>query len=69
MDTTFAVNSPGLACGYNDYAYRAAGNYFAKHMPWYFDSNNLPVDEVYYLDHITGARPHWSNLLKEVINK
>ena len=68
VDTTFAVNSPGLACGYNDYAYRAAGNYFAKHMPWYFDSNNLPVDEVYYLEHITGARPHWSNLLKEIIN-
>jgi len=69
VDTTFAVNAPGLACGYSDYAYRAAGTYFAKHMPWYFDSNNLPVDEIYYLDHITGVRPHWSNLLKEVINK
>ena len=69
VDTTFAVNSPGLACGYSDFAYRAAGNYFARHTPWYFDSNNLPVDEIYYLDHISGARPHWSNALKEVLSK
>jgi hypothetical protein len=68
VDTTFAVNSPGLACGYSDYAYRAAGNYFARHAPWYFDSKNLPVDEIYYLKHIVGPRPHWSNSLKEIIN-
>ena len=67
VDTTFAINSPGLACGYNDYAYRAAGNYFARHTPWYYDSNNLPEEEVYYLNNITGPRPHWSNILKETI--
>lgn len=68
VDTTFAVNSPGLACGYNDFAYRAAGNYFARHEPWYYDSNNLPEDEKYYLQNIEGSRPHWSNILKSMIN-
>lgn len=67
VDTTFAVNSPGLDCGYSDFAYRAAGKYFAKHMPWYFNSNDLPEDEVYYLNNIQGNRPHWSNMLKSMI--
>jgi hypothetical protein len=68
VDTTFAVNSPGLACGYSDYAYRAADKYFARHLPWYHDSNNLPEDEIYYLKNIVGSRPHWSNSIKQVIN-
>lgn len=68
VDTTFAVNSPGMLCGYSDLAYRAAGTYFARHVPWYYDSNNLPTDETYYLQHIVGSRPHWSNLLKETLN-
>jgi hypothetical protein len=67
VDTTFAVNSPGMPCGYSDFAYRAAGSYFAKHMPWYYDSNNLPDDESYYLQHIQGPRPHWSNMIKSMI--
>jgi hypothetical protein len=69
VDTTFAVNSPGMQCGYSDYAYRAAGNYFARHSPWYYDTNNLPDDEVYYLQHIEGPRPHWSNILKSIISE
>jgi hypothetical protein len=68
VDTTFAVNSPGLNCGYNDFAYRAAGDYFARHIPWYYDANNLPDDELYYLQNIQGSRPHWSNILKSMIN-
>lgn len=68
VDTTFAVNSPGMACGYSDHAYRAGDSYFGKHYPWYYDSNNLPEDEQYYLTQITGTRPHWSNLLKESIS-
>jgi hypothetical protein len=67
VDTTFAVNSPGLSCGYSDYAYRATGNYFARHTPWYYDTNNLPEEEKYYLNNITGPRPHWSNLIKDTI--
>jgi hypothetical protein len=68
VDTTFAVNSPGMPCGYSDFAYRAADNYFARHTPWYYDSNNLPDDESYYLQHIQGPRPHWSNMIKSMIN-
>jgi hypothetical protein len=58
-----------MQCGYSDYAYRAAGNYFARHSPWYYDTNNLPDDEVYYLQHIEGPRPHWSNILKSIISE
>jgi len=67
VDTTFAVNSPGIACGYSDFAYRTAGSYFARHMPWYYDINNLPEDEKYYYENITQIS-HWSNLIKQHIN-
>jgi hypothetical protein len=70
VDTTFAVNSPGMACGYSDFAYRAAGDFFARHEPWYFDTNDLPEDEKYYLEHFeeNRNRTHWSNILKSMIN-
>ena len=67
VDTTFAVNSPGSLCGLSDFAYRTAGNYFARHMPWYYDTNNLPEDEKYYYENITQIS-HWSNLIKQHIN-
>ena len=68
VDTTFAVNAPGIPCGYNDFAYRAAGDYFARHMPWYYDTFNLSEEETYYLANIEGPRPHWSNILKTLIS-
>lgn len=68
VDTTFAVNSPGLACGYNHHACRAAGNYFARHMPWYYNIDDLPVDEAYYIRHVEGTRAHWSNVVKQMLN-
>jgi hypothetical protein len=68
VDTTFAVNAPGMPCGYSDLAYRVAGKYFARHEPWYLNPSDLPADESYYLSTIQGPRPHWSNILKDLIN-
>ena len=50
VDTTFA-----LYCNCRHYnlrfSMRTLGNLMAKHLPWYFDYNNLPEDEQYYMDH------------------
>jgi hypothetical protein len=67
VDTTFAVNAPGMPCGYSDLAYRAAGKYFARHEPWYLNPADLPEDESYYLSNMQGSRPHWSNILRDLI--
>lgn len=66
VDTTFAVNSPGLDCGLHHGAYRTGDNYAARHMPWYYDTNNLPEDERYYYDNLTRIS-HWSALIKNRI--
>ena len=67
VDTTFALNAPGLNCGLYGEAHRMGGSYFARHAPWYYDTNNLPDDERYYYEKITQIS-HWSNLIKQHIN-
>jgi glycosyltransferase involved in cell wall biosynthesis len=67
VDTTFALNAPGLNCGLYGEAYRMGGLYFARHAPWYYDTNNLPDDEKYYYQHITQIS-HWSGLIKQQTN-
>lgn len=49
IDTTFCVVKPGLPFDYQ--AIRLAGNYTARHVPWYNDFNNLDDEEKYYLEH------------------
>ena len=50
VDTTFA-----LYCNCRHYnlrfSCRTLGDLMVKHMPWYFDYDNLPEDEQYYLEH------------------
>ena len=46
IDTTFAIcGTPD--CGLEQGAYRMAFPYAARHVPWYYDSNNLPDDEIF----------------------
>ena len=47
VDTTFCVIKPGLPFDYM--AIRLAGEYTAKHGPWYTDFNNMDEEETYYL--------------------
>lgn len=56
IDTTFAMYRRNTAimrkpcpCA------RALAPYMAVHLDWYHDSNNLPEEKLYYLNHQTGA--------------
>lgn len=60
VDTTFAVvKHPD--CGYHFGAYRMDWPYSARHMPWYYDSNNLPPDEILLKKDKLGWCGHWSS--------
>ena len=49
IDTTFCVIQPGQAFDYE--AIRLAGNFTARHQPWYTDFNNMDDEEKYFLEH------------------
>lgn len=50
IDTTFALYSN--VRHYNmRFSLRTTGDLRAYHLPWYFDYDNLPEDEKYYLEH------------------
>ena len=50
LDTTFALYRNYRH--YNLYvAARTTGKRMARHLPWYYDYENLPEDERYYMDH------------------
>lgn len=68
-DTTFAVyrqgekplqgnNSTGLRIGYP---------YLVRHIPWYYDYNNLPENEKYYILHLDVSWTHWSQHAKQIV--
>jgi len=54
VDTTFAL--------YRNYRHynlyvsaRTTGKYMAHHLPWYYDYQNLPEDEIYYAEHADAS--------------
>ena len=50
IDTTFALYSN--VRHYNlRFSVRTTGDLQAYHLPWYFDYDNLPPDEKYYVEH------------------
>ena len=50
VDTTFALYSN--VRHYNlRFSVRTAGELRVYHLPWYFDYDNLPADEIYYMEH------------------
>ncbi len=50
VDTTFALY---VNCRHYNlrFSMRTLGDLMARHLPWYFDYDNLPKDEKYYLEH------------------
>ncbi len=54
IDTTFAMYRAGEPFGYTP-ALRLAGQYTARHAPWYYDAANLPDDEQHYLANMQHA--------------
>jgi hypothetical protein len=46
------------------------GSYMAHHAPWYYNPDNLPVDEKYYITHLEPNKgPTYSMRLKEDLLK
>ena len=52
IDTTFALYQAEFVHAQPTFqAVRATRPYMARHLPWYLDSNNLPEEERYYMEH------------------
>ena len=64
VDTTFALY---VNCRHYNlrFSLRTLGDMMAKHLPWYFDYDNLPDDEKYYLEHADKSSTVGNNLRKE----
>ena len=68
VDTTFAVHAPNALPLLNTNCIRIAGNFIAKHLPWYYDIDNMPADERYYLINLQENRgPAYSPQVKKLI--
>ena len=64
VDTTFALY---VNCRHYNlrFSMRTLGDLMARHLPWYFDYNNLPEDEQYYLDHADKSSSIGSKLRED----
>ena len=69
VDTTFAVYAPNSMPLLDMNVIRMAGPYMAKHMPWYYDINNLPADEFHYLQNLDPNRACYSWEVKNMLFK
>lgn len=70
VDTTFAVYTPGTQplWGPPERCLRTGGVYLGRHIPWYYDYNNLPEDEKYYIMNLEANKgPYWSLHAKNVV--
>lgn len=61
IDTTFAVHGPGVLPTWSNDTLRVGVPYIVKHAPFYYDPNNLPDDELYYLKHMNKQSSNWSS--------
>lgn len=61
IDTTFAVHAPNTIPTWSNDTLRVGVPYIVKHAPFYYDPNNLPADEKYYLEHMNKQSSNWSS--------
>ena len=61
IDTTFAVHAPGFLPDWSSNTLRVGIPYVVRHAPFYFDPDNLPEDEKYYLTHMNRSSSNWSS--------
>jgi len=72
IDSTFGVCRPGTWPGWSEVheTLRVDMPFAARHIPWYYDYDNLPEDEKYYLEHLeANMGPVWSWKVKHDIIK
>lgn len=62
IDTTFALCNISTTGSYQDNSVRCSEPYSCHHFTWYYDSKNLPEDEIYYRNHKLNEVGHWSSL-------
>lgn len=67
IDTTFAIYAPNSHPLLDMNCIRMAGNYMARHIPWYYDINNLPPDEFYYIKNLDPRRASYSRMVKDKV--
>lgn len=58
LDTTLALYLPDTPHTYR--AIRTGGKYLVRHLPWYYDSANLPDEERYYMEHLHPKASFWT---------
>jgi hypothetical protein len=61
IDTTFAVHAPHTIPTWSNDTLRVGEPYIVKHAPFYYDPDNLPEDEKYYLQHMNKQSSNWSS--------
>lgn len=61
IDTTFAVHAPNTQPTWSNDTLRVGVPYIVKHAPFYYDPENLPDDEKYYLAHMNKQSSNWSS--------
>lgn len=65
IDTTFGMYRIGTQWKrLMTIAIRTMSPYLAKHLDWYFDSDNLPPDQEYYMKHASERIANWSRFKK-----
>jgi len=60
IDTTFAMNRAGKRWARLRKGIRTLSPYSARHLDWYFGSENLTPDQKYYAEYVSGKIAHWS---------
>lgn len=61
IDTTFALYKPGTPYKITE-ALRMNRPYMMDHRPWYLDFDNLPADEIFYLNRLNPQISNWNRL-------
>lgn len=67
VDTTFCIVKPHSTIQYK--ALRVAGNFTAKHVPWYVQWDNLDDEEKYYLAHAENYSTYKRFYLENIKNQ
>ncbi len=66
IDTTFAVHSPNTLPVWSDNTLRVGYPYIVKHAPFYYDLNNLPEDEKYYISRMNKNSSNWTSKIQTI---
>lgn len=67
IDTTFAVIDPNKPFTYE--ALRVAGDFTARHMPWYTDWSNMTEEEKYVLEHLDNKHSTYKGYYLQWLEK